>query len=255
MRYAVSVMLGVVAATGCERLLDLNEVHARDASPVMRDVAVDVAADGSAVDPCLVAWYRFEDPSTMIDETGRYDGTLEDPPPTVTVGHVGNGYAFDGSASAQITDSAPFQVGPHTVSVWFEPSDVSNTHCLLSQLVRSGTNDLDVWQLCIDGNYLKVFADPSPSSTPQLGPLTAGQWYHATVVLDAGPASRLWLASQGQPVAETPLGFTPQWAGSDPLVVGADSDQLPQLKATYSGVMDELKVYSCALSDPKISAL
>ena len=243
------VLLALLAAAGCERLLALEPVNARDAGGDAPPGLDATPGDGSGVNPCSApfAYYQFENPSYLADSSGNhYDGTLLVPAPIVEAGEQGRAYKFDGTDNVAELDYAVFQVTPLTVSLWFSPTAVTDGACLINQVSKSGSAYGDAWQLCFQSGDLVMYMEGVALAG---GSASADTWQHAVVELDGTPAT-LWLDG-----TSSSLAAAPQYDGSSPIVIGADQDSVVSYDAFYGGGIDELEFFHCAVPADQLGNL
>lgn len=253
MRIGGAIVLGMLAAAGCERLLVLDPVSLDDAggdAVAPADVAPGDGSGGSGMGPCSTpfAHYEFENPSVLADSSANhYDGVIRSPGPIVEVGEQGRAYELDGTDNVAELDYTVFQVTPLTVSVWLEPSATGEDGCLLDQAARSQTTYGASWRLCLQGGQLVLHLDPSTEVLA--GSASADTWQHAVVELDGTTAS-LWLdGSNGSVTA------TPQYDNSSPIVIGAEQASAAGYDRFYAGGIDELEFFHCAVPADQLGNL
>jgi len=207
----------------------------------------------------LVSWWRGEGDAS--DTVGTNSGTLQGGV-TFGGGEVGRAFSFDGSSGlVSIPASASLNVGAGnglTVECWINPGDTAmrpliewnngasyGVHLWMSVDPPPGYGSGSLFANLHDiGNH-----DHWISSPP--GIVSAGNWQHVALTYDkiAGVAE---LYYNGTVVAAQTMGsFTPQ-TGSNLLLGRRPSNDLP---AYYYGLLDEVSVYSRALSATEIAAL
>ncbi len=207
----------------------------------------------------LVSWWRAEGDGS--DAVGTNSGSLQGGV-TFGGGEVGRAFRFDGSSGlVSIPASASLNVGAGnglTIECWMNPDDIAmrplvewnngssyGAHLWVSVGPLPGNGPGALFANLHDtGNH-----DHWISSAP--GIVSAGNWQHVALTYDkiAGIAK---LYYNGTIVATQTMGsFTPQ-TGYNLLLGRRPSSDLP---AYYYGLLDEVSVYSRALSGTEIAAL
>ena len=252
MRIGGAIVLGMLAATGCERLLALDPVKHVDAGGDAAPPADVAPADGSGSATCGApfAYYEFEDPTALTDSSGNhYDGSVLVPGPTLTPGRQGHAYAFDGTDNVAELDAGVYQVTPLTVSIWFEPASggIDSVQCFINQLVIDAQgNYADAWQLCLNYGTLELYGN-GESSGVSIGTPPLDTWNHAVLELD-GSNALAWLDGTGGS-ASFPVDYT----NAIKITLGADHDAT--LGSYYAGAIDELKFFHCAVPADQLEGL
>ena len=247
MRIGAVIVVGVLAATGCERLLALEPVSHLDAAGDAAERPDAPAIDGAGSDPCTApfAYYQFENPSALTDSSGnQYDGTVLPPAPGQAMGHQGFAYEFDGSDNVVELGRPVYQVTPLTVSIWFAPKQSDLSQCFINQLTLDAQGNYDdAWQLCLDSGALLLYGP----TVYEIGAVTAGAWHHVVLELD-GSHALAWLDGSGGSVA-----FQLNYTNANKITLGADHDAT--FDAYYAGVLDELKFFDCAVPADQLEGL
>jgi len=236
------------------------------ASSYVASIAVAAPAAGSY--DALVAtdgprsWWRMDDAPAaplMLDAVGRYDGAWSN---TVTLGVTGaltnNGNkAVNLEAGNQgwgevTTLPPPGANGDFTIECWVRPTDPNSTESIPFSTFRRQYGFY--FQKAANSNWRGWVGygdlDTVNSRFANIGPVTAGQWTHLAVT-SAGGSRRYY--------------FNGRWDGSSyvdiarnlntPMRIGA-LDPLNQIgfSTWFSGDIDEVAVYSKALSEAQLFA-
>jgi hypothetical protein len=215
-----------------------------------------------ANDPALVAWWQ-------LDETSGTDATDESPGkqngklvggPAWTKGKKGGALKLDGKDDYVAITKAYFKrkdIAAVTVAAWIRTSSASN------QVVASFDRD-QYWQLEVNGSFAKngqvgwsVMTDAGPINLGSRTRVTDGQWHHVAGVFDNGLAT---LYVDGVVDATKTTGRT---CGTNNrrfgfLGVGSKAEDYDGLKAAgtfFAGDMDDVRIYSRALTSSEITAL
>jgi hypothetical protein len=215
--------------------------------------------DASTIDGSLIAWYKMESlGSGAIDSTGHgHTGTCASSCPSVVAGHSGSGFQFDGTTRIDIGDGGAFDTAAFTVATWVEYTSLtfSGFECPVGKVLDSTI--YNSWELCYDMATQKwlydtvapttpyAFAELEPSSGPAIG-----TWYHTAMVWDGSNKTLYIDGSAAASATNVQVGF----AVGEPLSFGADIDNDNQ-SSPFVGVMDDLRIYSRALSASEIATL
>jgi hypothetical protein len=176
---------------------------------------------------------------------------------------VGQAFNFDGSnANLVIPASASQNVGTNsgfTIEGWIKPSDVSSMHMLFEWsdgtnygvhlthsedwFGNSGPGDLMANIVDSGGGWHPIFSAP--------GYLTTNSFQHIAITYDkASGVGRLYL--NGAVIASDNLGsFTPQTSYALNVASRAWDASFPK----YGGLLDEVSLYSRALSQGELQAI
>lgn len=224
MRFAVPVVLGVIAVTGCEAVLGLHQVTR------------------PPVDPCVdpFAHYTFNGAVPSDVSGNAYKGTVGMPGPSLVEGHAGSAYEFNGTSTVSLAWPDAFQVTPLTVSLWIRPEDTADNECFINQLFATGGSSYDdSWQLCLVRDQLELIG--RGDANWMVGAVNQNMWQHIALVLDGSNAT-VWLNGSASGSA-----FALTYDTVSPILLGADIDQGSTLVAAYLGAIDELQFFQCAV--------
>jgi hypothetical protein len=243
--------LGLIAATGCDAVLRLTTVSARDAGV---DITVDAVPDAPIVDG-LVAHYTFEQVGTpcLADVTGRgHDAICQTSPPSIVTGppRHDNAFMFDGTQyltvpyARELDSSLAF-----SVAVWInvtgypDLSGGSPIGCMVNRpLLDQGA---DSWQLCMAPvNGFFSVSDTAAGSAPAMN----GTWTHVAMTWDATNIR----AYVNGALAGTVMGTVPAF-DTQGIWIGADNDGAPGVH--FQGALDDLYIYNRTLSAAEIAVL
>lgn len=164
-------------------------------------------------------------------------------------GKLGLGLTGDGTDNcAVITDT--FDPTSYTISAWVKPSLVAAS----SIFVRSsGTDPTSFWshQLRVNssGNFEAYLNDGSPLTVSGSTPIVANTWYH--VVATAANSGQMHLYVNGVEEGTAVSVGTMSTNGDTYLIASNSGDGM----GYFNGVIDEVRLYSRALSADEIRAL
>jgi hypothetical protein len=260
--------LPVDAATAPEVGRDLGmESAAADAPAVDTRTAVDVAVDRpgpdtSVADPALVGSWTFDvadvSGTTVRDRSGGgNDGQLVGG--TLTMGKVGQGVGLNGTnAYVDIDDHPSLRIsGSMTVSAWVSSASAAPAfdQVIVSRGGLAPDYGFELKTSRDSGRETFAIAIGTPAGhVHRYGnvPWTANTWYHVTGVYDAA-AGKLDLYVNGYLDNGALMGAVPasQRVASAGTAIGKRS-----VGGNYfGGLIDEVRMYSRALSAAEVSAL
>jgi hypothetical protein len=241
------------------------------------DASIDGAADGHAdaeagacppnADPALVAYYPFDEGMGTIahDCSGNgYTAYLTGSDaggPTWTAGHDGGALHFDPNLqSCVILGSANAnQVGGAiTVTAWInyvDPIDSSGSNYVIGQRTTTGY----AWRLAVESGFNDAGGDGigfvvgagGGNDDDVLAFIQPTGWHHVAGVFDpTGPAQTVYL--DGVPTLASPSAtMIIADPNSTTIRIGCRGDD----SNYFGGLIDEVRVYSRALSTAEIAAL
>jgi Tfp pilus assembly protein PilX len=220
-----------------------------------RKVEINWTETSPSSGPAPMAYWNFDETSgtTAFDSSGNhYDGTASEGGDWTTPGKVGTGALdFDQYDDYVNIGQHDLMTGTFTLSAWFNYTGTSGAE---QDIVAQQKDTVSTDQLAIPANTNIVrYSLTNQNNTPFNldAPVTPGQWYLATVVIDGTTAS---LYLNGSLVTTTNI-VTPvrvATVGNADLIIG--STYLPGGK-WFGGLIDDVRIYDYALSGPDIQAL
>lgn len=283
-RVAASLLFAFVGA--CSLLVDTSglgggaENDASTEAGSITDARADVAEAGppatdapsssgvcpSQTDPSLVAWFPFDEP----DDTAIYDcsgGSLPATPIAGSTlkhvaGHIGRALDLDGQSCFDLGAAVPLAFGATAFSVaaWIKPrvysialSDGGNPKPLwfVDHFRYSATSVGQGWGVGTDdvsGVELKIFDATGTYYETQANGVPSGVWVHVAGVYTV---TELDVYVSGTLQSSTPTSATP---GKDPDAHGWLGCR-GGIESFFDGQLDDLRVYSRALTQAEITAL
>ena len=200
---------------------------------------------------CLVADYPFNGNANDQSGNGHHATVYGASLTTDRFGNPNSAYKFDG-VNDYINTFTTFDYLYRTASVWFKADNISginpNDHHILTQDAVSLQHGIleakfyeDLFSSTAGGGSTTRYIDPS---------LNTNTWYHLTLVKDS---SDLQYFLNGKLVATR----SSNNIGSitypyDKLVIGTSRTKNDGF---FDGVIDDIKIYNCALSDSLIQDL
>jgi chitodextrinase len=210
-------------------------IRARDAannysaySSIVTATTQAVAASG------LLAWYRMEETGTItsIADSSGSGRTATNHGAVSAAGRIGNGFAFDGT-SAYISFPSIALTNTFTVALWLYTTGSDTYANLFSQDGNIGL------QYKGDVNKLTFWFNTTDHASNTV--ISRNQWHHVALVNNAGSVT-FYLDGVADGTATGAPGFTATVMGND------------QWSENYAGTIDEVKVYSRALSQAEVQA-
>ena len=212
---------------------------------------VNVTAPTPPTTGCLISHWNFEEGSgnTAFDVADSNPGTLVGSPVRAP-GLSGAALFFNGVDNyVNVPDSNSLDLtNQFSISLWFKPNTLldgnSGRHDLLKKF-------LSYWFIFNypgnDGKLTFVLNSGAPVVKSTTASWASGQWHHAVATYD-GANLKLYVngALEGS-IATTAVPVK----NTAPLQIGGNSDQ----GYYFSGGMDEVRLYGCALTAADISGL
>ncbi len=224
---------------------------------------VGITTGPEPLDPDLVMWLSFDviDGDTIVDDSGNgHDGRCVTPCPVPTAGVIDGAADFQ-SATVNLLEvlySPGLETEQEgTVAVWIRPARFDGLPMTIAGMPQNLMNGVNSWVLLLDGADDEVphdllFTTFDGKDTYTLGLTTAqfptDEWIHL-----AGT----W---NGRVMALYINGFLVSSAGVPPIDVDTDNIYVGAGAANngdswYEGTMDDLRLYSRALSPSEVAGL
>ncbi len=209
-------------------------------------------------DPALYAWFRFEDGSgkTVNDCSGKGNNGTIDGTGVFTTGRSGGGLMFDGNTTCiDVGLGKAKNLTQFTAAAWVNIDDYDEAG--IARYITAVSTDADVrgWRFGSEAGGafgVKVGQAGGPVSliTPPGRPTKT--WIHVGAVYQSGTGVQIFV--DGVSVANTP---------SAPAIIEDNAAHLRfgcfhSLTAPnyhFSGIMDDARLYTRALSAPEMAAL
>lgn len=169
---------------------------------------------------------------------------------TAAAGASGQSLVLDGESLIELKDSAGLASGEFTVSLWFNPYELSGRQQMIAGKNRYSLNQRQ-WSLTMEPNgRLKAHLQQGGWSTISCTePLKAGAWYFAALVVDSGKAT---LFLNGKAVGELAL-KRPIATTEAPITLGGIWDA-GNVRQAFRGAVDEFSIQPRAMSAKEIAA-
>ena len=204
----------------------------------------------------LFAHWKFDEGtgSTAADSSGNgHTGTLNGPAWT-TLGQIGGALDFDGVDDRVDVGTLSVPGSGVTLAMWFKADDFGVSDARLISK-STGTAEADHYFMLstVDSGGMKLrFRLKTQGSTSTLiagsGTLSPGVWTHAAVTYD-GTMMRIY--KDGGPVGSTPKSGSMDAGNSVQVAIGRN----PTGYGPFDGLIDDVRIFTRALSDAEIQAL
>ncbi len=169
---------------------------------------------------------------------------------TTTAGTAGPSLVLDGDSLIELKDSAKLASGTFTLSLWFNPYEITGGQQMLAGKNRYSLQERQ-WSLTIepDGRLKAYLKQGGWSTISCTKPLKAGAWHLVTLVVDPGKAT---LFLNGKPVGVVKI-KTAIAATQAPITLGGiwDADQARQ---AFTGALDEFTLQPRALTAEEVAS-
>jgi hypothetical protein len=254
------VLVGSLAVTACSYP---QPARVRDdsgpGSDVMLDgpvdtmvAMVDARPDGPAAPADHVARCAMDD--NPADGTPTCTGATAtcSACPAATTGYIGGGYMFTAASSHFVDLDPDTLLGPtFTVSIWVRPG-ASTGFVTAFGVAISAASSRNVASIMVGPSPNHAWFESTEAGNGDFlsgGPdLRDGMWHHVAITWN-GSIKRLYVDGT-QVATET----TPLTTGGGPTSFGADYDANVATNF-YPGALDELRIYSRALSAAEVATL
>ena len=206
---------------------------------------------------CLLAWYPFD--GNVNDSSGNsYNGAINGATPTTDrFNHPNKALLFNGNGQYI---NVPYDIWSNslTLSAWFYANDFGGTGNLGGKAIffkapNTGYNiDYDLGVGYDASSNARAFFNFGQGSSQYVGLLSntilqASQWYLLTATRENGVAK---LYTNGNLDATTTYSFTPYNQNFN-LILGMSNNSFQ----SFSGKLDDLRIYNCALDIGQIDSL
>lgn len=224
-------------------------------SPLLIFALVGQAAAQTCISPSygLVSWWDGDTMYgiTALDIWDGNDATLVNGASTVP-GFVRDGFSFDGvNDRAEISDAPNLRPQQFTLDAWVNLDTANQLGCIICK--QFGSSFLNSYALFVEAGELRSMISTNVSDTVQIiGPtVPVGTFFHAATTWD-GAVLKLYL--DGTLVALSKVaGGTIQY-DSNPVLLGADDQDLNNFAIFLGGIIDEAELFDRALLASEIQA-
>ena len=204
----------------------------------------------------LVGYWAAEDNANDASGHGNH-GTLKFGA-TFDVGQVGQAFRFDGvDDHVEVPDDPTLDIpGPLTVAAWINSDVIGATQYIVIKDSETDLGKFHNYQLSLihDGTIWFIVGDgttPGFYDLRSTTALTAGTWYHVAAAYDG---TNLIIYINGEQDAIRNIGSKTLFTNAGPLRIGRIKES-GRYFYPFDGLIDEVRVYSSALSESDIGAL
>lgn len=203
----------------------------------------------------LVGHWTFDDGVGVDSSASGYDGTVSGATPVS--GQIGEALSFDGSDDFVGLPNFDIPGDAMTLAAWiyadgFRSPYMDNRIISKSTSTANSAHYFMLSGINHDGQPHLRFRLKTQGNTSTLvgtgAPITLGQWHHVAAVYD-GAEMRLYL--DGAPVGALAKSGTIDQNAGVPVNIGRNPDGY----GTFDGDLDDVRVYSTALSEAQIQGL
>ena len=213
------------------------------------------SSSGPPVDPDLVAWFpcEGEGPSIGLDASGNgHDGTCDSCPES-GLGISGQACAFDGTQVITVPFDSAFALEEFTIAAWLLPDALPDDRLLSAAGIPLGGGQANAYQFGFNGlgdADLVFFCSGSLGTQACINePLTLEGWVHVAVTSSAAGIQIYFDGALAREAAANP--FVHEMGD---FLMGQDLDD-GVAAHEFAGSIDELRLYSRALSELEVEAL
>lgn len=216
-----------------------------------RIASLTLDTDSIAVPDGVVAWWRSENSS---DSAGAHCATLNGV--SFAPGKVGQAFLFDSSTDrATVVDDSAFALGKSlSIEGWIFVNSFSSGFIFVR-----GNNEVGVFPYYLSvepGSKIRFYINSGAASDQLEATLAQGQWCHVAAVLDDA-TDQMSLYVNGQSVATKNTAVRPfkRFSSGAGAAIGIGNHPSTSQNRAFNGRIDELAVYSAALSPYQIDLL
>lgn len=213
----------------------------------------DAGGDGvasDALDSSLILRFPFD--------TGTDDVITGSAPscvgscPLLMPGKLGMAASFDGTGCLSIPSTSATQPATFTLSLWINRPTYGE-FSVLAKPFDPALTDFDSFQIEDHTNLQLGFTTHNLNRHDILFTTTpvTGAWHHIAMTFDGG-TKRIY--RDGAPAMNTPETDSVGYDAS-PIFIGCDMNTGNMIVFRYVGMIDELRLYSRALSDAEVATL
>src|SRR3989344_736955 len=188
----------------------------------------------------------YESGTVAADKSGNgNNGTLTNGPQT-TLGKIGQGLNFDGSNDTVPLTSDPIGTGTVTACTWFNTNTLSSWQFIIA---KNGGFSFGPYS---NGNRIILTSDAGGTALFSANDsITAKTWYHTCVIRQSSGTGSIYI--NGVQSGTSGTTGTPA-SGFYSLSIG-DQDPTAGVAQPFNGDIDEVRIYSRALSAAEIKRL
>ena len=200
-----------------------------------------------------LAYYKLD--NSAEDEKGSYDGTESNI--EYTFGRFGQAAKFNGSSSYIALPNGSMQITTLTISAWINPSSLASggANMILETYGYSGGSK--GWLFRVSSSkldFLGYATDPANTQITSSETIPLNTWTHVAVVFVANTTGKLYINGSEATYTSQTVG-TPTFFPSENTTLGALRYGGGGGQDLFAGQIDQVRVFSSALSDSQITEL
>ena len=201
----------------------------------------------------LVSWWKGE--TNLLDSVGVNNGALGGGVITYSPGVVGQSFNFDGSSFIQVPDSSSLHfTNTMSVEAWINLATINGSYHEIVSKFASYETAQNVFTFTVEpAGHLRFNIVSTNYSSSQVvsssNLIPTNQWVHVAAVVD-GTNVNLYVNGQLAGSGPWNQGI---FVGNQPLTIGCTMQASPL--SFFQGQIDELSLYSRALSQSEIAAI
>lgn len=181
----------------------------------------------------------------------------------VPTGPWGRSLRLDAGTSVELSLPHAIQAGSGTISFWVQPfwkEDDDHSHTFLSLAWDDSkrsylTLSSGWWEPQGAKRFYFVVSNQEFIHCSVRRRLPIGVWTMITAVWNSGPNGYCRLYINGERVAESHRAFLGDYVNNGPIYLGSDRGTTQQNRRSAESLMDEITIYSKALSDENVTEL
>jgi prepilin-type N-terminal cleavage/methylation domain-containing protein len=200
----------------------------------------------------LVGWWRFDEGSgtSATDSSGNGNNGNLVGGATYVTGQFGNALQFDGVDDyVSLPDTNLSFLSPYTISVWFNPNDLSNNGAIFGK-------EYYEYQFDLQGSLLR-WTQYNTTGSGVIGLArtitSANTWYHAVATFD-GTTAILYVNGSAVTTDNAFYGTARDIANQTRIGTGY-SHNLAQQLYYFHGLIDDVRIYNRALTTSEVQQL
>jgi hypothetical protein len=199
-----------------------------------------------ALDTNLISYYKLDATNSLLDSVGDNDLTNNGSVSFATDGKLGKGANFGSTNTTKNLYVSMTGAATFSVSGWIYANDTANEHYLWSR--RSAANNANYGSSFITGNKLRIssYNGSTGVNIDSTITLSTNTWYFVTCIIN-GSSSYMYINGvlEASGTLQTHTSGTDFWFGTNATNSGT----------YYSGLIDEVGIWSRALSSTEVTAL
>lgn len=223
----------LIALVGCGRLNF-------ESQPVDDAAVVDLPVDSS--DPDLRLYFDFE---AQTDDALGHPVRCLGGCPQLVPGLIGNAARFDTDDCLVIPDTADLRASAYSFTAWFNSQNDTSVQNIVGRTRDSETGSSNSWEMAYEVGDIAIYGGAGSQRTP----VSRQVWHHVAGVVDG---STIVAYLDGVPFEQGPANL--ELVDGQAVRIGCDRDEAADV-LFFQGDIDEVRVYTRALTDDEIAQL